>query len=184
MTSARANSHGVCPSRPPNQPPDEQRASAAVASALLIANRALVEEHVLANTVSIRGRSTCAVRAAQRMTLLSPARRPTRQTNDGRLATAADGQCRPGCGACCIAPSISSPIPGMPDGKPAGVRCIQLTEDNRCRLFGQPHRPSVCVSLHPSSDMCGSSSAEAIRNLQKMEVQTRPSSEKQAVGNG
>ncbi|HNM56919.1 MAG TPA: YkgJ family cysteine cluster protein, partial [Thauera aminoaromatica] len=22
--------------------------------------------------------------------------------------------CRPGCAACCIAPSISSPIPGMP----------------------------------------------------------------------
>jgi Fe-S-cluster containining protein len=30
--------------------------------------------------------------------------------------------CRLGCGACCIAPSISSPIPGMPQGKPAGVR--------------------------------------------------------------
>ena len=28
--------------------------------------------------------------------------------------------CRPGCGACCIAPSITSPIPGMPDGKPVG----------------------------------------------------------------
>ncbi len=26
--------------------------------------------------------------------------------------------CRPGCGACCTAPSISSPIPGMPNGKP------------------------------------------------------------------
>ncbi|HFY5777145.1 TPA: YkgJ family cysteine cluster protein, partial [Salmonella enterica subsp. enterica serovar Typhimurium] len=25
--------------------------------------------------------------------------------------------CRSGCGACCIAPSISSPIPGMPYGK-------------------------------------------------------------------
>ncbi|ENR9132482.1 TPA: YkgJ family cysteine cluster protein, partial [Shigella flexneri] len=23
-------------------------------------------------------------------------------------------ECRPGCGACCTAPSISSPIPGMP----------------------------------------------------------------------
>lgn len=23
--------------------------------------------------------------------------------------------CRSGCGACCIAPSISSPIPGMPE---------------------------------------------------------------------
>jgi Fe-S-cluster containining protein len=25
--------------------------------------------------------------------------------------------CRSGCGACCIAPSISSAIPGMPQGK-------------------------------------------------------------------
>jgi len=26
--------------------------------------------------------------------------------------------CRSGCGACCIAPSIASPIPRMPQGKP------------------------------------------------------------------
>ena len=39
---------------------------------------------------------------------------------------------RSGCGACCIAPSISSLIPGMPQGKPAGVHCVQLTDDNRC----------------------------------------------------
>ena len=39
--------------------------------------------------------------------------------------------CRSGCAACCIAPSISSPIPGMPHGKPAGVRCVQLTADLR-----------------------------------------------------
>jgi hypothetical protein len=55
--------------------------------------------------------------------------------------------CRAGCGACCIAPSISSPIPGMPQGKPAGVRCIQLDEANRCRIFGRPERPAVCASL-------------------------------------
>ena len=36
--------------------------------------------------------------------------------------------CRLGCGACCISPSISSPIPGMPKGKPAGERCIQLND--------------------------------------------------------
>ncbi|HEX2642113.1 MAG TPA: YkgJ family cysteine cluster protein, partial [Thermoanaerobaculia bacterium] len=49
--------------------------------------------------------------------------------------------CRAGCGACCIALSISSPIPGMPDGKPAGVRCVQLTADNLCLIFGLPERP-------------------------------------------
>lgn len=63
--------------------------------------------------------------------------------------------CRSGCGACCIAPSISSAIPGMPDGKPAGVRCVQLSADNRCAIFGDPRRPAVCASLRASVEMCG-----------------------------
>ncbi len=82
--------------------------------------------------------------------------------------------CRVGCGACCIAPSISSPIPGMPDGKPAGVRCIQLTEDNRCKLFGLPERPAVCVRLRPSEEMCGSRADEAYAYLIRLEAITHP----------
>ena len=81
--------------------------------------------------------------------------------------------CRAGCGACCIAPSISSPIPGMEEGKPAGVRCIQLTTDNRCRLFGTPERPVVCGRLAPAFEMCGRNSEEALRNLQELERATR-----------
>ena len=77
--------------------------------------------------------------------------------------------CRIGCGACCIAPSISSPIPGMPDGKPAGVRCVQLDEANRCRLFGDPRRPAVCLSLKPEPSMCGASNAEALATLASWE---------------
>lgn len=84
------------------------------------------------------------------------------------------GACRPGCAACCIAPSISSAIPGMPGGKPAGVRCVQLTPDNLCRLFGRPERPAVCVSLRPAPDMCGAGAAEALANLQRLEAATRP----------
>src|SRR6185369_11273141 len=61
--------------------------------------------------------------------------------------------CRVGCGACCVALSISSPIPGMPDGKPAGVRCVQLSDDNRCKIYGQPERPEVCNRLRPSEEM-------------------------------
>jgi uncharacterized protein len=82
--------------------------------------------------------------------------------------------CRLGCGACCIAPSISSPIPGMPNGKPAGVRCIQLTHDNRCQLFGKPHRPNVCVSLRPHEEMCGASDEEAMMRLTVWEQATLP----------
>jgi Fe-S-cluster containining protein len=83
-------------------------------------------------------------------------------------------QCRPGCAACCIAPSISSPIPGLPEGKPAGVRCSQLTTDGRCRLFGRPERPAVCVSLRPSAEMCGTSAADALAWLTRLERVTEP----------
>jgi len=82
-------------------------------------------------------------------------------------------ECRVGCGACCTAPSISSPIPGMPAGKPAGVRCVQLTPDNRCKLFGRPERPAVCASLRPSPTMCGGSAREAYRSLIRLERMTR-----------
>jgi Fe-S-cluster containining protein len=77
--------------------------------------------------------------------------------------------CRPNCGACCIAPSISSPIPGMPHGKPAGVRCVQLDEDERCRIFGQPERPAVCGSLRPSAEMCGDSREWAMTYLARLD---------------
>ncbi|MFT3954228.1 MAG: YkgJ family cysteine cluster protein [Piscinibacter sp.] len=82
--------------------------------------------------------------------------------------------CRPHCAACCIAPSISSPIPGMPDGKPAGVACVQLTADLRCAIFGQPERPAVCASLQPSEAMCGSSREQAMRWLGHLEDATQP----------
>ncbi len=77
--------------------------------------------------------------------------------------------CRPGCAACCIAPSISSPIPGMPQGKPAGVRCVQLDAQDRCLLFGDPRRPAVCGSLQPSIEMCGADRAQAMRFLDRLE---------------
>jgi Fe-S-cluster containining protein len=83
-------------------------------------------------------------------------------------------ECRDGCGACCIAPSITSPIPGMPQGKPAGVRCVQLDADNGCRIFGQPERPAVCGGLQPSIEMCGRNQQHAIRWLSQLEAATSP----------
>jgi len=80
--------------------------------------------------------------------------------------------CRRGCGACCIAPSISSPIPDMPNGKPAGVRCVQLTDDNRCRLFAKPERPVVCNGFRPSPDTCGTTREQAFAILSRLEVMT------------
>jgi uncharacterized protein len=62
----------------------------------------------------------------------------------------------------------------MPAGKPAGVRCVQLSEDNLCRLFGRPERPVVCQQLRPEPAMCGASTAEALRLLAALERATRP----------
>ena len=82
--------------------------------------------------------------------------------------------CRPGCAACCIAPSNSSPIPGLDGPKPAGLPCPQLDEQWRCRLFGRPERPAVCASLAPSPAMCGSSRTQALAWLTRLERQTAP----------
>jgi Fe-S-cluster containining protein len=82
--------------------------------------------------------------------------------------------CRDNCGACCTAPSITSPIPGMPDGKPAGVRCVQLGVDSRCLIFGKPERPAFCAGLQPSEEMCGTSRDEAIQWLDQLERATAP----------
>ncbi|KPQ23991.1 MAG: putative zinc- or iron-chelating domain [Halomonas sp. HL-48] len=80
--------------------------------------------------------------------------------------------CRAGCGACCIAPSISSAIPGMPDGKPAGVRCAQLDEQNLCRLFGDPRRPAVCERFQFDAAVCGRQRDEAMATLSWLEEHT------------
>ena len=62
----------------------------------------------------------------------------------------------------------------MPNGKPPGVPCIQLDEDLRCQIFGQPERPAVCGGLQPDEDMCGDSREQALRWLGYMEDLTRP----------
>lgn len=82
-------------------------------------------------------------------------------------------QCRSNCGACCIAPSISSPIPGMPNGKPAGEPCIQLLKDFSCAIFGDPSRPKVCKDFMPEEYICGKDKEEAIIILKNLEEYTR-----------
>jgi uncharacterized protein len=80
--------------------------------------------------------------------------------------------CRRGCGACCIAPSISSPLPGLPAGKPAGVPCPHLTATLDCALFDDPRRPAVCRSLRPAPDMCGPHRDAALQYLTTLEQLT------------
>ena len=78
-------------------------------------------------------------------------------------------ECRENCGACCIAISISSPIPRMPLGKPAGMPCIHLTDNYRCALFGSDKRPQVCRGFNPEKIFCGDSQAEAMEILSNLE---------------
>lgn len=82
--------------------------------------------------------------------------------------------CRSDCGACCTAPSISSPIPGMPEGKPANTRCVQLSDTNLCMIFGSPLRPKVCSGLQPDAEMCGSTRQQVITYLLELEALTAP----------
>jgi len=60
----------------------------------------------------------------------------------------------------------------MPQGKPAGVRCVQLDDLNRCRIFGLPERPAVCLRLKPEPAMCGANAAEALAYLTRLEQAT------------
>jgi hypothetical protein len=62
----------------------------------------------------------------------------------------------------------------MPEGKPAGVRCVQLDDENRCRLFGRPERPAVCSSLKPSPTMCSETREQALAYLTWLEAETKP----------
>jgi hypothetical protein len=67
----------------------------------------------------------------------------------------------------------------MPNGKPAGTRCIQLDETNRCMIFGKPERPAFCANLQPTAEMCGSDNLEnpreyALQWLGKLEQLTQP----------
>jgi hypothetical protein len=62
----------------------------------------------------------------------------------------------------------------MPEGKPAGVRCVQLDEANSCRIFADPRRPAVCASLEPSHEMCGETREFALYFLNGLEAATSP----------
>ncbi len=82
-------------------------------------------------------------------------------------------QCRPGCAACCTVISISSPLPGMPNGKPAGIRCINLDEQNHCKIHHSQIYPDVCRKHKASLEFCGESNQEAMERLSNLEKLTQ-----------
>lgn len=60
----------------------------------------------------------------------------------------------------------------MSAGKAALMPCVQLTTRGLCALYGKPERPTVCASLRPSREMCGSSYEEAFAYLAALELST------------
>ena len=84
-------------------------------------------------------------------------------------------KCRTGCGACCVVPSISSPIPGMPDGKPAFTPCIHFDAvSRRCAIWMTGEYPAVCREFTPTLEYCGTTQEEAVRILTEVENFTAP----------
>lgn len=80
--------------------------------------------------------------------------------------------CRENCGACCIAASISQPLPGMPEGKPAGVPCVNLDEFFRCKIFNHPARPLACELFLAEPLVCGENREQALHLLTVLEQTT------------
>jgi Fe-S-cluster containining protein len=83
-------------------------------------------------------------------------------------------ECRLGCAACCIYISISSALPGMPQGKPAGIPCVNLTEERLCTLFDHPERPKVCGAFQTDENLCGHTNEDARIRFSWLEDVTKP----------
>ena len=62
----------------------------------------------------------------------------------------------------------------MPSGKTAGVRCVNLSSENRCLIYGHPDYPAVCANFKASRGTCGDDNAFAMANLEVLERLTSP----------
>jgi Fe-S-cluster containining protein len=62
----------------------------------------------------------------------------------------------------------------MPDGKPAGARCVNLDPEGRCALWGKENYPDVCRNFRPAREVCGENSMEALALIAALEAATAP----------
>jgi uncharacterized protein len=84
-------------------------------------------------------------------------------------------ECRPNCGACCIAPTITSKLPNMPEGKPSGIYCVNLDPESlSCNVWGTEDYPKFCADYQPCEAVCGKSKAEAMTNIYHLDEITTP----------
>lgn len=57
----------------------------------------------------------------------------------------------------------------MPNGKPAGIRCIHLTESLKCAIYNSPDRPEICAKFMADPEICGNNREEAMQIMQDLE---------------
>jgi hypothetical protein len=62
----------------------------------------------------------------------------------------------------------------MPEGKKAGIRCVNLLGNNTCSIYDAMEYPAVCANLKSSLEMCGKTDNHAFAYLTKLEELTRP----------
>ena len=65
-------------------------------------------------------------------------------------------------------------MPGLPEGKPAGVPCPHLDGAWRCQLFGLPERPAVCAGFQAEMAICGDSREQALQIITLLEQASLP----------
>jgi len=82
-------------------------------------------------------------------------------------------ECRSSCGACCIAPSINTAIPNMPNGKKAGAPCRNLDPVTfQCLIWGQDDYPELCRKFQACCEICGQNRDYALLNITQLELAT------------
>lgn len=103
---------------------------------------------------------------------------------DDTVEPVTDFKCRQGCGACCVFMSISSPIPGHPEGKPAGVTCHNLTAAWTCGLYNTDLFPNICKNFMGDPALCGKTFEEAKKGIIALERQTSKPVKEASMGKG
>lgn len=61
----------------------------------------------------------------------------------------------------------------MPEGKPAGVACVNLDEHFHCKIFLSPERPALCASFQAETSVCGENRNQALHLIQVLEMATQ-----------
>ncbi len=62
----------------------------------------------------------------------------------------------------------------MPQGKPAGERCVHLSDEYACLIIQDPRRPQACAQFLPEQSVCGDDREQALGNIAALELGTAP----------